>query len=139
MKKLLARLLLSVLLAIGTAPVVYAQVGPANQIPCDKTATFTGGGAAAIVITHNSTANISVCGWHITSTSSTTTTFQITTGSGSACGTGTVNITPALNVTITAPSADHIDYAAWSAGLNNDVCVNAPATVTGLLYYSQRS
>lgn len=138
MKKL-ARVLLCLALGLGAPAPVLAQVGPANQIPCDKTAVFTGTGAAAVVITHSGTINTSVCGWHVTSTSSTTTTFQITTGTGSNCGTGTVNITPALNVTITAPSADHIDFAAWSAGQSGDVCINAPATVNGLLYYSQRS
>lgn len=136
MKKLLALgLFVALLLACSPA---RAQVGPINPILCDKAATFTGTGAAAIVITGAAGTNISVCGWTITNTA-TTGTFAITTGGGAGCGTNTVNITPALSITSTAPSTDHASYATFSAGTANNVCVNATVTtVTGTLWYSNR-
>lgn len=119
------------------APPTFSQVGPPNTIQCNAFAPFTGTAGAAIVITGNVAKTIAICGWHVTSTSSTTTTFQITAGTGAACGTGTITVTPALNVTITAPSADHIDYASLSYAGPNNICVNAPASVTGGIWYSQ--
>lgn len=112
------------------------QVGPPNNIQCNAFASFTGTGAAATIVTAAVGKIIVICGWHVTSTSSTTTTFQFSQGSAANCGGGT-NITPALNVTITAPSADHIDYASLSTPQNFNVCVNAPAAVTGGLWYAQ--
>jgi len=136
MRKLVAALITWLALA---APAL-AQIGPPNQVQCNAFATFTGTGAVATVIPGVAGKVIYFCGWHITSTSSTTTTFQFSVGTAANCGGGT-NITPALNVTITAPSQDHIDYATLSYGSSggspNNVCVNAPATVTGGIWYGQ--
>src|SRR5215467_9995537 len=90
-------------------PPLKAQVGPPNQILCNNTATFTGTGAAAAVATAPASQRLYLCGWHITNTAATGT-FQITYGTGSNCGTNTVNVTPAMSVTSTAPSADHIEF-----------------------------
>lgn len=115
-----------------------AQVGPANQILCNQGISFTGTGAEAQVLAAATGKTTALCGWHVTSTSSTTTTFQLFSGSGTNCGTGGVALTPALNVTLTAPSADHIDWASLSVPTpNNALCVNAPTTVTGILWISQ--
>lgn len=133
MKKLF--LLLAFLLAPSLA---LAQVGPPNQIQCNQFVPFTGTGAEAQILAPATGKTTVVCGWHVTSTSSTTTTFQLFAGSGTNCGTNPVTITPALNVTLTAPSADHIDYASLSfASPNNAICVNAPATVTGGVWAGQ--
>lgn len=135
MMKKLALGLLALLLAC--APARAQQFGPPNTILCNKSATFTGTGAAAIVIAGVGGQVVNVCGWHITNTAATGT-FSISTGSGAACGTGTVAITPTLSVTSTAPSADHIDYATFNAVVGAGVCVNATVTtVTGVLWYSQ--
>lgn len=135
------RLLLAVALLLWPS-VCWAQggavAGPPNAILCNQTATFTGAAALTTIsgATSTSPARVYVCGWHVTSTSSTTTTFQLETGTGTNCAGNAVVITPALNVTITAPSADHIDYAAWQTAQGGEVCVNAPATVNGLIYFS---
>jgi len=136
MRKIFAGLL-ALGLAFAPAAALAQAVGPTNQIMCNQSATFTGTGAAATVITGVTGQGINVCGWHITNTAATGT-FAITTGGGAGCGTNTVPITGTLSVTSTAPSADHIEYATFSAGGGTNVCVNATVTtVTGVLWFSR--
>ena len=111
-----------------------AQVGPPNQVLCSTSATFTGTGAAASVITAGASQRVYLCGWHITNTAATGT-FAITTGTGTNCGTGTVTVTPSMSVTSTAPTTDHIEFATFNSALGGSFCVNATVTtVTGLLW-----
>jgi hypothetical protein len=115
----------------------HAQVGPPNQVICNNSAVFTGTGATASVTTPNANQRVYLCGWHITNTAASGS-FTISYGTGSNCGTGTVAVTPALSVTSTAPSSDHIEYAIVSTPLNGELCVNATiTTVTGVLWYYQ--
>jgi len=114
-----------------------AQLGPPNQVLCNQTATFTGTGAAATVITGVAGKTIFFCGWHVTNTAATGT-FAISAGTTATCGSNTVAVTPTLSVTSTAPSSDHIEFAYFSAAAGANVCVNATVTtVTGVLYFSQ--
>jgi hypothetical protein len=113
-----------------------AQLGPPNQVLCNQTAPFTGTGAAATVVTGVVGKVAFFCGWHITNTAATGT-FAITSGTTGTCGTGTVTVTPTLSVTSTAPSADHIEFAYFSAAQGANICVNATVTtVTGVLFFS---
>lgn len=114
----------------------WAQIGPPNNVLCSQAASFTGTGAAATVIAAAAGKTTFFCGWHITSTSSTTTTFQFSNGSAANCGGGT-NFTPAMNVTITAPSVDHNNFAVLSFLSTQNICINAPATVTGVVWFGQ--
>lgn len=115
-----------------------AQVGPPNNIQCNQFVSFTGTAAEAQILAAATGKTTVICGWHVTSTSATTTTFQLFAGSGTNCGTGSTTITPPLNVTLSAPSADHIDYASLSyPSPNNALCVNAPASVTGGIWAGQ--
>lgn len=131
-------LALSLLAALGLCVpwAARAQVGPPNTIQCNQFVSFTGTGAVATILAGKAGQIIVICGWHVTSTSSTTTTFQLSMGSAANCGGGT-NITPALNVTITAPSADHVDFASLSLPTNQNLCVNAPAAITGGIWAAQ--
>jgi hypothetical protein len=131
------RLLLSAVAALALCGAAKAQIGPPNQVQCNQFVSFTGTGAAALIMTGAAGKTIFICGWHVTSTSNTTTTFQLTAGTGATCGTGTITVTPALNVTITAPSADHIDFASLSYAGPNNICVNAPASITGGIWAGQ--
>ena len=118
---------------------VWAQTtgGPPNQIICNKIASFSGVSVATQMVAAATGQVIFVCGWHVTNTAGSGT-FQFSTGTGSACGTGTVNVTPALNVTSSAPSADHIDYATVSSGVSGAFCVTpSVTTISGLIFYSQ--
>lgn len=126
--------------AIASAAQAQQIVGPQNAVLCNKSATFTGLSANTVLIAAVTGKVISICGWHVTSTSATTTTFQFTAGTQTTnpCDTGTVTFTPAMNVTLTAPSVDHIDYAAIGTNVSQAVCVTPSATsVSGLVWYSQ--
>lgn len=117
-----------------------AQVGPPNQIQCNKTAIMAPGPTVATQIVAPVTGQtVYVCGWHVTNTGATGT-FSITTGTQTttACDTGTVNITPTFNVTSTAPSSDHIDYSGISSKVSQGLCITpSVATIGGMVWYAQ--
>ena len=111
--------------------------GPPNQIICNKIASFSGVSVSTQLVALISGQSVFICGWHVTNTAAAGT-FQFTYGTGAACITGPNNITPALNVTSSAPSADHIDYATVSTAMGNALCVTpSVTTISGLVFYSQ--
>jgi hypothetical protein len=143
MKKLRAALL-SILWLACAAPAFAQQVGPAVQVYCNKSASVTVATATTTsVVAGVANQSIFVCGWHVTSTQAATTTFQFEYGTqGGPCGSPTT-VTPAFNVTSTAPSADHISIAAiqvpQTAG-GNQLCVVSTGATVGLailVYYAQ--
>lgn len=139
MKKL--RLTIGLLAALSLsflAPVHAQQVGPTNQIFCNKTANLAVGPTGLTqVIPGVVGQTISVCGWHVTNTAATGT-FSFSYGTGSNCGTGTTTILPPTNVTSSAPSADHIDFAQIGLPTGNAFCVNpSVATISVFVYYAQ--
>jgi hypothetical protein len=82
-----------------------------------------------------------VCGWHVTSTQTGgTNTFQLVYGTqGGPCGSPTP-LTPAFNISNTAPSSDHIDYASIQTGLGAQLCVVTTGTTVGTavgVWYAQ--
>lgn|SRR5215475_15233673 len=131
----------ALLLSLGPA-VPQGQVGPANMILCNQVATM-GIGPTTIqtLITGVAGRNINLCGWHVTN-SGATGTFSITAGQQTTtpCDTNTRTIVPAMNVSNTAPSADHSGYAFFStpsATPAYNVCVTpSVATIAVVLYYS---
>lgn len=159
------RIFVGVLTAIGLAlglllaPLtMMGQVGPPNQIQCNRTAQLNVAGATAsgvLTLDGNSGSQqvlvgslgqrINICGWHFTNqTSATQGTFQFVAGlsSGTTPGcTGTqVILTPAIGVTSTAPSSDHIDYASMSLAQGLQLCVTTTGavTITGVVFISQQ-
>jgi len=84
---------------------------------------------------------INLCGWHVTNTAATGT-FSISWGQQTTtpCDTNTKVLVPAMNVTNTAPSADHSGYAFTStpaATPGYAICVTpSVATIAIVLYYS---
>ena len=138
MKKLLV-LLLALLWAGPALP--QTPIGPPNQILCNKAAIAT-------VVTATTTSlvagvagqNIFICGWHVTSNQSASTTFQFVSGTqGGPCG-SPVNVTPAFNVTSTAPSSDHIDYAQLQLAAAAQLCVVTVGATVGqaiLVWFNQ--
>lgn len=117
-----------------------AQVGPANQVLCNKTVSFSGVSAITKLVSGAGTGkSIFICGWHVTNTAASGT-FSVTYGTQvtNPCDTGSGTILPVLNVTSTAPSADHIDYAVAQIPVSTDLCVTPSAnTLSGIFYYSQ--
>ena len=140
MSKLMRGLILVLgLMWTGSA---WAQgiVGPVNQILCNKIATFTGVATATQLVAPITSQRIVICGWHVTNSSSTAYTFTITYGTQTTtpCDTGAVTLIPALSLTQSAPSADHIDYAVGQTPISQQLCVTPNNTaLTGLVYYAQ--
>jgi hypothetical protein len=134
------------LVALTSASPASAQgtiIGPGQQVLCIKVAAINAVSATTTQLINNTstTQSIFICGWHVTSILSTSTTFQFTQGTGGTCAGGTSSIiSPPLNVTSTAPSADHIDYATVSLLPGNSLCVVTGTGTTGtgvLVYYNQ--
>ena len=138
MKRLLLALALSLLpsaSALSQGPIV----GPGQPILCTKIVAIPAGGPTTITqqVAGVAGQSISVCGWHVTNTAATGT-FAFSAGTGSNCGTGTINAFPAQNVNSTAPSADHIDYAVITLPAGNALCTTfSVATIAGIIYYTQ--
>jgi hypothetical protein len=139
MRSALALLSLGTLLWAGSA-LAQGQVGPPNMILCNKTASFSGVSAVTKLVSGASTGKaVFICGWHVTNTAGTGT-FTITYGTKTTneCDTANGSILPTTNVTSSAPSSDHIDYASVQTPLNTDLCVTPSAiTLSGIVYYSQ--
>lgn len=135
MRKLAAAIALWLVLA---APAFAETVGPANDVLCNKIATLAAGPTSITqVIAAVTNQRVFICGWHITNTGATGT-FSFQNGTGSNCGTNTVTIIPAQNVTSTAPSADHEQFATFDNPISAAFCITpSVATIAGIIYYAQ--
>jgi len=145
--------LLALLPLLCAGPSALSQgpiVGPGQPILCANNGanpTF-GAPAQATIATATTTSLIAgvagkitvMCGWHVTSSQTTSTTFQFEYGTqGGPCTTPTV-LTPAFSVTSNAPSSDHIDYGSIQAPAGAQVCVvttGATVAQSVVMYYSQ--
>ncbi len=136
------RFLLALCFCLGLGLSAHAQsaVGPTNAIVCNKTATFTGLSANTVLVAAVTNLRVVMCGWHVTNSSATAYTFAITYGTQTTnpCDTGTITVTPALSVTQSAPSADHVDFAGTGSNLSQALCISpSNAAVSGLVFYAQ--
>jgi hypothetical protein len=146
MKKL-ARFLLALALAfsapVGFASVASAQgslVGAGNGIICTSMATLAVGSSSLTqIVALDPTGmgrRIVVCGWHITNTGATGT-FSFTQGTGTNCASNATLLIPPANVTSTAPSADHIDFATWQTAPGYALCITpSVATISAIVWYA---
>jgi len=136
--------LLLCLLALAFAAPASAQVGPPNQILCNKQGFATvSTNTTTSLVTGVAGQTVFICGWHVTSTqpSGNVNAFQFVNGTqGGPCGTP-VNMTPSFTVANTAPSADHIDFAQMSTPVGAQLCVVSSGTTTTdlriMVWYSQ--
>ncbi len=127
-------LALSFLAALGlslwawTLP-LRAQVGPANQVLCNQLVFQTASTASlATILAGVAGKTIFICGWHVTNNVATVATFQLSSGTGTNCATTNTNITPAFNVTSSAPSTDHVEFASLSIATGNNLCIISSGT-----------
>jgi hypothetical protein len=144
MKRLLFAL--GLCLTLGSSALSQGTViGPGNPILCGQqipTQVPIGVSGSTKIISGALNKTIAICGWHVTN-SAAAGTFQLTYGTGTNCGTGTVNLTPAFTVTSTAPATDHIDYAVMSiplvvSGTPFDLCINpSVATIAAIIWAVQ--
>lgn len=138
MKQVIAALL--ILFGLANAALAQSIVGPPNAVLCNKSASFSSTTSTTSLVPANSSFRIFVCGWHVTTSSSASVTFSMSSGTTTTtpCDTNTTQILPALQLTSAAPSADHVDFAVL--GTNNGVglCITpSSTTITGIVYYSQ--
>lgn len=141
MRKLLLALALALPVLIPSAQAQGPIVGPGQPILCPFVAQQSPAAAGTLGLVNGVAGKITViCGWHVTSTQSTSSTFQFQYGTqGGPCTTPT-NLTPAFSVTSTAPSADHIDYGSMQAPAGTQICVastGATVALAVMIYYSQ--
>ena len=104
---LLGSLTLATLFGFSLVVPVWGQLGPITQINCNKLGNATIATATTTALVNGIAAQgIHICGWHVTSTQSTSTTFQLVYGTqGGPCGTPTVMSAP-FSVINSAPSSD---------------------------------
>lgn len=132
------KILLALWLGLLSTGALAQAVGPTNQILCNQKATMAVGptGLTQMIALATGTA-INVCGWHVTNTGATGT-FSFTSGTGANCGSNAVLQIPPTNVTNTAPSSDHIEFAGWSLPLSTALCATpSVATISIVVWFSQ--
>jgi hypothetical protein len=116
-------------------------VGPSNLILCNKIATqAVGVSASTKMITGVTGQTILICGWDVSNTGATGT-FAFTSGTGSNCGTSSVTVIPALNITNTAPAVDRQQYATIQIGTTAvplDFCITPSVnTIAAVVWFAQ--
>lgn len=128
----------ALLIAVSTA---LAQ--PAGPVPtyCNKTAVGSSGAATTLAVTGVVGQNINLCGF-IASAGAAVGTFQIITGTGAICGTGTVNVIGLVNLAINSSlpySPSVAQYAMPTVPTPNSMCVVVTGTgpVSWTLFYGQ--
>ena len=109
-----------------------AQMAISNGEPCSGVAPI---GQTATADLHTFVGLGHICAVSIVSSAAVT--FTLAEGTGTNCGTGTTTLVPALNVSNTAPSTDHIEYAFVQLPVSQALCQNSTATVSGLVYINQ--
>ena len=117
-------------------PPAKAQLGPPNQILCNNTPVQP----IADVATGTTVKSVSevtgkvvyICGWHVTGTAAST--FKLSYGTGANCATRNVVLTPTFNVSTTAPSTDHVEFASLSTPVSQGLCVTVGGTGPAQVY-----
>lgn len=137
MKKLGAALL-TLWLAYAAPAFAENTVGPTNQVICNKFAIQSASTAALVSIVPGvANQSIFICGWHVTN-SAASGTFTLSQGTGTNCVTTNTVLTPAFNVSSTAPSTDHISYATIGLTQGNNLCIiSSGITLQIEIWYSQ--
>lgn len=143
MKNLVVWLVLFVLM-VGGAVAGFLTVPPVVQAQasglCDQTASISQGSGTSVVIVGKMTGFATyVCGF-VVSADTVATTAQFRTGTGTTCGTGTLNLTGAMRMC----DECNISYGGHSsvvfqAPLDTDFCLTtATGAVTGFVNFGRR-
>lgn len=127
------KLLLALLLLLVAAPAVYSQVGPGNQILCNRA---TSGSATATIATSATARGIFVCGWSLEA-SAAAAAWALSHGTGSVCGTGTTQIMSAQAMGAGVTLTDRSPFAAIQIPAANNLCVTTSTTTNWIVYWGQ--
>jgi hypothetical protein len=130
-------------LALLVAALLTAIPRPAHaQIPisCTNTAVYDAStNGATQLVAASANARIYVCGYVIWSAA--TANVGLQSGTGTNCGTGTVNLTPAYRIASTTGAGITAlgNYQGLSTTLNQALCINSSAgvAVQAMVYYAQ--
>lgn len=111
------------------------SVSGGNLIYCNKSKVYDASATAVVIARGNA---IYICGYVLYAGG--TTTLQIQSGTGTTCGTGTVNLTPAFQFTAQTGAVDPaMAYRGMTAAAGTDVCIanGSSAAGQGIIYYAQ--
>jgi hypothetical protein len=133
---MIMRLLLALALICGLASPALAQ-SQTTIVPCTGVATYDASTSGATkLVSAKETNGIYVCGYTFNSTASVKVQLQF--GTGTACGTGTTNLTPAyqLSPVVADPSPA---FRGMYVPPGNDLCISTSAgqPVQAVVYFSQ--
>jgi len=130
------RALLSLVVLLALCEGAPAQgVGP-QQVLCNKSANGAGAVGTTQIVAPVTGQAVTYCGFEVTAAAAAT--FQIITGTGATCGTGTLNITAAYDFAALAglTGTSRQVSSAQSAGMCIVVTGTGPVHFT--VYYSQQ-
>jgi hypothetical protein len=128
---------LVVLLALWAGPAFSQAVGP-QPIYCNKAYSQNNVAAtSATTIIFAGGKTISMCGWNISNTGGSSSTVAFTAGTGTNCGTNTVN--PGLSILVGngQNNIDHDTVASASMIQGYDLCwtITGSGTINAVIYY----
>jgi hypothetical protein len=130
---------LTVLLWLALTALAHAQSVGGQPLICNKSFQVSQGAVALTRIVQGTpTTVISLCGWDVNAGAAAGT-WQLQSGTGTNCGTGTTVITPVYSLGINGVQVDHPTYASISLPQGNDLCLVTTGTgpTALLLYYGQ--
>jgi len=129
--------LASAVVAALLPALAWAQVGPAvNPIQCNAAAQYSSSVAGTTQLVPLATGKaIYICGYDISAAAGST--LQLVYGTGSNCGTGTTNVTPAFTPTNTNDSSPF--FRGLLVPLSNALCLTQTGAVAvqALVFYGQ--
>lgn len=130
------KILLGVLLALGCCLGVSKgqAANPCNSFPANyASGTITAGGNTQLIAAPTTGQAIRICAYTITvSQPASAVTWGLVSGSGTACATNTVNVTPALPGIASSLMSAHDAFPGFvlSLPVNNALCLSLGGTVT---------
>jgi len=137
MRKLGLALTFLVLLGFAPAQAQPTTIGPGNAILCNQGLQMAVGVTGVTQMLALATGQrIVICGWQVTNTASTGT-FQLSTGTGSNCGTGNTVLTPVMSVGV-SPTTYNSSFAILQTPLSQALCGNQSVnTMSAIVWAAQ--
>jgi len=133
------RALVALLALLSLAGPAFSQaVGP-PALFCNKSFTVSAGATAITqVVAAASGSAVHICGYDINAGAAAGT-FQLSTGTGTNCGTGTVNITPAFSLGINGVLVSRPGAVWYSSPSGNALCYTITGTgpINAVVLYGQ--
>lgn len=129
---------LALVAGLGSPQAPAQPVGPPNEIVCNKINNGSSGATVGVAVAPVANQQISICGWNATAGAAAGT-FQLLSGQGATCGTGTQTVTPVIPLAINGNNTDHTGQAWFSLPPLNNLCISITGTgpVSYQIYYSQ--